>query len=99
MKTAQISFAFAEKETTIRILRQTTLFCCFLILMCSYAFGASRTIGKSYNPGTSVTVDGCGNYCTVSGLGFVTIDEDDGDGMCNIVGVEVEIHWAKTGRR
>ncbi|MFT6282337.1 MAG: hypothetical protein ACJA0U_002474, partial [Salibacteraceae bacterium] len=66
---------------------------CFVLLS---TFGFSQlTVTKTYTPGSSVSIDGCGTYCTT--LPNVTFSAADfAAGACAITDVNVNIVWAKT---
>lgn len=56
---------------------------------------AQLTVTKSYTAPSSVTVDGCGTYCT--NLPGVTFSASDfSAGVCQVADVDVSITWAKT---
>lgn len=54
----------------------------------------SQTVTKTYTAPSSVSVDGCGTYCTnLPGVTFTAADFPSG---CGITDVNVSITWAKT---
>ncbi|MDG1332086.1 MAG: T9SS type A sorting domain-containing protein [Crocinitomicaceae bacterium] len=56
---------------------------------------AQLTVTKTFTAPSSVTVDGCGSYCTnLPGLSFSAADFTAG--VCQIADVNVSITWAKT---
>lgn len=60
----------------------------------SISFG-QLTVTKSYTAPSSVSVDGCGTYCT--NLPGVTFSASDfTPGVCQVADVNVSITWAKT---
>jgi hypothetical protein len=53
------------------------------------------TVTKTYTPPSSVSVDGCGTYCTnLPGLTFSPADFTSG--ACSVTDVNVNITWTKT---
>lgn len=56
---------------------------------------AQLTVTKTYTAPSSVTVDGCGSYCTnLPGVTFSAADFTAG--VCQVADVNVSITWAKT---
>lgn len=56
---------------------------------------AQLTVTKTYTAPSSVTVDGCGSYCTnLPGVSFSAADFSSG--VCQVADVNVSITWAKT---
>ena len=75
----------------IRRLFTTTLF----VGLFSFLGFSQTTVTKTYNPGSSVSIDGCGSYCTnLPGVTFSAADFTAG--ACSITDVNVNIVWAKT---
>ncbi len=56
---------------------------------------AQLTVTKTYTAPSSVTVDGCGTYCT-NLPGVVFSASDFSPGVCQVADVNVSITWAKT---
>lgn len=72
---------------------QTTLISTVFSLLC-FTLNA-QTVTKTYNPGSSTTIDGCGTYCTtLPGVTFQSNDFNSSETV--VVDVNVEITWAKT---
>ncbi|MFT5860865.1 MAG: hypothetical protein ACI865_002981, partial [Flavobacteriaceae bacterium] len=68
-----------------------------LLMLLGFSFTsiAQLTVTKSYVPGSSVSIDGCGTYC--SSLPSVSFSPADfSAGACAITDVNVNIVWAKT---
>lgn len=82
--------------TTLKLrelLRVNTL-SLFLLLSSTTSF-AQLTVTKTYNAPSSVSVDGCGTYCTnLPGVTFSAADFNAG--VCQVSDVNVSITWAKT---
>ncbi|MBL4669193.1 MAG: hypothetical protein JKY30_08015, partial [Flavobacteriales bacterium] len=54
----------------------------------------AQTVTRTYSPGGSTSIDGCGSYCTIlPGVTFVASDFPTG---CVVSDVNVSITWAKT---
>jgi hypothetical protein len=71
-----------------------TIFCFFTLI----SFGANaQTVTKTWNASGSVTVDGCGTYCNLGGIGSVSFSAGDFNNGCVITDVNVSIRWHKTG--
>lgn len=68
----------------------------FLTLLLSSTTGFSQlTVTKTFTAPSSVTVDGCGTYCTnLPGVTFSAADFSAG--VCQVADVNVSITWAKT---
>ena len=64
----------------------------FLITLFNGSF--SQTVTKTYTAPSSVSIDGCGTYC--SSLPGVTFTAADFPTACSITDVNVNIVWAKT---
>lgn len=65
------------------------------LLVSSASCIAQLTVTKTYTAPSSVTVDGCGTYCTnLPGVSFAP--SDFSLGVCQIADVNVSITWAKT---
>ncbi len=67
-----------------------------IFFMCMSLVSFSQTtVTKTYTAPSSVTVDGCGTYCTnLPGLTFSAADFSPG--VCSVTDVNVSITWAKT---
>lgn len=65
-----------------------------LLVSSASSFG-QLTVTKTYTAPSSVTVDGCGTYCTnLPGMTFAASDFTPG--VCQVADVNVSITWAKT---
>lgn len=82
--------------TTLKLREQVKTAVLFLALLLSSASSfAQLTVTKTYTAPSSVTVDGCGTYCTnLPGVTFSAADFSAG--VCQVADVNVSITWAKT---
>ena len=79
-------------------MRSTTTMLLTLCFLLFSAIGFSQTVvTKTYSAPSSVSVDGCGSYCTIAGIPGVTFSASDFTaGACQVTDVNVNIVWAKT---
>ena len=80
---------FSQRRSKMTLL----LSICFSLIS---SFGFTQlTVTKTYSPGSSISIDGCGTYCTtLPGVTFSSADFSPG--ACEITDVNVNIVWAKT---
>jgi gliding motility-associated-like protein len=65
----------------------------FLVILLWPSAVNAQTVAKLYDPGASITIDACGNYC--SSLGGVSFAQSEFSN-CLITDVNVYINWTKT---
>ncbi|MCJ8288285.1 MAG: T9SS type A sorting domain-containing protein [Crocinitomicaceae bacterium] len=85
------------KTSTTQNLRMkgNTVIVLMAFLLSSATSFAQLTVTKSYTAPSSVSIDGCGSYCTnLPGVTFSAADFTAG--VCLVADVNVSITWAKT---
>ena len=76
---------------SMRRLFTTTIF----VGLFSFLGFSQLTVTKTYAPGSSISIDGCGNYCaSLPGVTFSAADF--AAGACTVTDVNVRIRWSKT---
>ncbi len=82
------------KQLSLKKSNKSFFFTMCFILFSTFGF-SQLTVTKTYASPSSVTVDGCGSYCTnLPGVSFSTADFTLG--ACEVTDVNVSITWAKT---